>query len=544
MGATGHSYTSVNLEPAFPASYGDGVSRYSQEALSTFVQSEVQTDHSLLSPKSDCSDSSYIEDFYLQKWYTCVVACLPPVFHDITANMPDFPPLRSAILAISASYLAHIESSIVITNAGGRRSRYVPQSKHRYRSLEFYDRGVRELTQLVSTSKLVDIHYVLATSLVFHYFEIDSGSVVGAGGHMESIDNIVMSAYDVLNANLTGQRLLCTWMVLRGVVVSRRLSIGLGLTKLPPFISSNDLDYVMSKAATPYDSIMRLLYTSLSLARIIILDWCVCRGTSFVTPEKKQAAFAGVLDQVFLPESRDCSSSELAAIDEDYWKSLEQQRGKLDEWHSRLHISELPIDSFTSQTADTTAANTISDPQMVPLRFQTHEAAMNYIYYGLAQMLSSRRVLEQIASKDAPSTDFTSLNYPWEHLILRIAAGLDLADCVTKHTFRFGIMAILSTCASWCPHISATKAAERWASQLEVCGLAVEDGIPVAIIKRELSFVSEKKKKGQDMLRIAVLASADTECGELYQSDFQMLSAVCAKDRQTGQLYNDICEIL
>ena len=116
---------------------------------------------------------------------------------------------------------------------------------------------------------------------------------------------------------------------------------------------------------------MRLLCTSISLVRVIILDWCVCRGTSLMTHEKKHAAFAGVLGQVSLPESLDCLSSELAVIDEGYWESLEQQRAKLDEWNSRLHVSELPIDSFTSQTTNTTAADATLDPQVAPFRFQT-----------------------------------------------------------------------------------------------------------------------------------------------------------------------------
>lgn len=541
----GDDVTSVN--PTYAGDSSPGLWGGSPEALSPFGQSEMQMHQFLPSPKRGSSD---VEKFYLEKWYTCVVACLPPVFHDITAGMPDFPPLWSAILAISASYLAHIESSIVITNAGGRRSRYVPQSEHQYRSLEFYDRGVSELKRRVSSSGPADIAYVLATSLILHYFEIDSGSVVGAGGHMESIDNIVTSSYDVLNADLTGQRLLCTWMVLRGDVVSRRLSVGLGLTGLPASISADELDDIMSKAATPYDLIMRLLLRSLSLVRVIILDWCVCRGTSLVTQEEKDAAFASVLAQVLLESRRDCSSSEssaAAAIDHGYWESLEKQRAKLDEWHSRLHVSELPIDdSFTSQTTyDSPATDTTtSDAAHVePLRFQTHEAAMNYMYYGLAQMLSSRRVLEQIASVEAPPAELTSRNYPWEHLILRIAKGLNLADCVAKHTFRPGVMSVLSTCAAYCPHMGVTKMAEQCLSQLEARGLAVEDGIPLTLIKRELNFITGAKKQDQDIFRISVLVSADIESRDIYRSDFHMLSAVCAKDRRTGKLYNDICEI-
>lgn len=512
----------------------------SQEALSTLVQSETQKLQFLLTQKAD---SSYAENSYLSQWYAHVVACLPPIFRDMTADMANFPPLRSAVLAISASYVAHVESSTVTTNVGGRRSRYIPQPEHRYRSLEFYDRGIRELAKLVLTPRPANIHHVLTTSLLFHYFGIDSGSVMGTGGHMESIDNIVFSAYKDLKATLTGQRLLCAWMVQRSLVVSRRISIGIGLPELPSFMSLNDLDSIMSKAATPYDSIMQLLCVSMSNCRVVILDWCACRGTSFMTPEEKHKAFDGILDQVCLPQSRNCSISELAAIDKSYCKSFEEQRAKLDEWHSRLHVSELPIESFTSQTSDIIANDTTLDPHVPPLRFQTHDAAMNYLYYALAQMLSSRRILEGVATTDAPPASFTSRDYPWEYLILRIITGLDLADCVAKHMFMPGVMSILSLCAGWCPHIGVAKASERWISQFEVCGLAIEDGLPLTIRKRELKFILEKKKLDQDVFRVAVLARADTEAGELYQSDFQLLSAVCAKDRRTGKLYNYMCDI-
>lgn len=513
---------------------------HSKETLSTFPQAGTQKHHVRRYLESDLSTT---KSFYLAKWYTSVIACLPPVFRDITANMPDFLPLQSAVLALSASYLAHIESSTAFTNTSRKRSRYIPQFEHRYRSLEFYDTGVRRLAELVLASQPTNFNYVLATSLLFQYFEMDSGLVSGAGGHMESIDNIVLSAYKDLDDNPTGQKLICTWMVLRSLVAGRRLSVGIGIAKLPSFIGSNELDCLKSKAATPYDSIMWLLCKSISLIRVILLDWCVCRGRSFMTPEEKHHAFDCVLTQVGLPQSRDCSASELLAIDDHYWKSLENQRAKLDEWHARLHISELPIDSFTSQTTDTTANGTTLDPQASPLRFHTHQAAMNYVYYALAQMLSSRRAVERLVTAEAPPAAFTSHDYPWENLILRITAGLDPADCVSKHIFNYGIVTMLSMCAAWCPHLSVAKAAMRWLSQLEMCGLAVEDGVPLTIIKRELVFIMEKKKMGQDLFRISALDCADMETGELYQSDCAMLAAVCAKDRRTGELYNEICEI-
>lgn len=153
-------------------------------------------------------------------------------------------------------------------------------------------------------------------------------------------------------------------------------------------------------------------------------------------------------------------------------------------------------------------------------------------------------MLERVASVDAPPATFTSHNYPWEHLILRIAAGVDPTDCVAKHVFKFGIMSILSMCAGICPHQIVTKTAEHWASQLEVCGLAVGDGLPLAIIKRELSFVVEREKEeGPGHVAYCCVYNHRDGDGRAISKRFKLLSAVCAKDRRTGRLYNDICEI-
>jgi hypothetical protein len=152
-------------------------------------------------------------------------------------------------------------------------------------------------------------------------------------------------------------------------------------------------------------------------------------------------------------------------------------------------------------------------------------------------------VVERLVTAEAPPTAFTSLDYPWETLILRIAAGLDFADCVSKHIFRFGIVWILSMCAAWCPHISVAKAAEQWVHRLEMYGLVAEDGVPLTIIKRELSFIMEQKRMNQDLFRISPVDCTQMETRDLYGSTCTMLVAVCAKDRKTGELYNDICEI-
>ncbi|KAH8800308.1 hypothetical protein F5884DRAFT_649369, partial [Xylogone sp. PMI_703] len=488
------------------------------------------------------NNGSFFDDLYFTQWYTYVTAILPPVFRDLTSKMPDFQPFRSAVLAISASYLAHVESSVVYTNYHERKTQYIPQYGHKYRSLEYYGRGVRELMKDVSISDQRDLHHVLATSLLFHYFEMDSGSLIGVVKHMEFIDRMVSTFHKELNSTQTGQKLLSTWMSLRSLVVNRRLSSGVGSKKaLNNADENNRLDCLVFHAVTPYDTVLKVLCDSLLTARTIILDWCVCRGSNLTTEEKRNSAFQGLLEQNSLPKIRPSSTSKLISIDEVYWNFLKQQRTRLDEWHSKLDISELPIDSFTD---DDSSFNTSEELRLgmkiYPLKFYTHETAMNYAYYATAQILSSQRIFERIASTNRLNPLFTWRDYPWEKLLLRITAGLDLADCIYKNTFNIGILSLLCFCAAWCPHFEVVAWIEEWIRRLEEYGVAVEDGMPLNIMKRIINMILKKKQSEQDLLMVSILDSEYAEKGDLYQSDFQILAAVCGKDRRTGKLYHDV----
>lgn len=70
------------------------------------------------------NNPSGLSDYYFSSWHNSIVPLLPPVFRDITTEMPDFQPLQNAVLAISASYVAHVESRIVRTAHPSRKSYY------------------------------------------------------------------------------------------------------------------------------------------------------------------------------------------------------------------------------------------------------------------------------------------------------------------------------------------------------------------------------------------------------------------------------------
>ncbi|KAJ5619342.1 hypothetical protein N7510_003326 [Penicillium lagena] len=483
-----------------------------------------------------------LEEFYFTQWTTSVTPILPPVFADLTVSMPDFLPFRYAVLAVSASHMAHVESSIL----SGESSTYIPERTHRYRSLQYYGRGIRELAKYVDGFPTDTLCYLVATSLLFHYIEMDSGSIAGSVEHIESINRLHCSARSQIELGTTelDKKLLCTWQSLRSLSINKQLTVGSGRIRPLVGIQLQDLASPVGDGATSYDFIAQLLCETFSTSRTIILDWCVCRGTSLATADEKQAAFGALIEHIALPGERNRTPLQLANIDESYCRTIEQQRARLDDWHSQLNISDLPIESFTSTSMEP-IRDTEGELHVEPLRFHTYEAAMNYAYYAAAQLSSSRETFDRITQLEGFELcpTFTRDSFPWESLILRITRGLDLNDCLYKHTFKIGILSLLMLCASLCPHIAVANWANAWIEKLEDHGMAVEDGMPLALIKRIMRLITMMKQQGHDMYRISIVDSDIKEKWEFYRSDSTFQVAICARDRSKRELYNNVVSL-
>lgn len=512
----------------------------------TLISNNVENDTEDLDPDSADralldygTQTDTLEEFYFTQWTTSVTPILPPVFADLTVTIPEFLPFRYAVLAVSASHMAHVESSILSKD----NSTYIPERTHRYRSLQYYGRGIRELAKYVDGFPKDTLCYLVATSLLFHYIEMDSGSIAGAAEHIESINRLHCSARSQIELGTTeiDKKLLCTWQSLRSLSINKQLTVGSGRVRPLAAIQLQDLASPVGDGATSYDSIAQLLCETFSTTRNIILDWCVCRGTSLATPDEKKAAFGALVERIAIPGEPNRTPRQLANIDESYCRTIEHQRVRLDDWHSQLDISDFPIETFTS-TAIEPVRDTEEELHVEPLRFHTYEAAMNYAYYAAAQFSSSRQTFDRMTQLDGFELrpKFTRDRFPWESLILRITCGLDLDDCLYKHTFKIGILSLLMLCASLCPHIAVANWANAWIEKLEDHGMAVEDGMPLALIKRIMRLITGMKQQGHDIYRISIVDSDIKEKWEFYQSDTTFQVAICAKDRLKRELYNNV----
>ena len=523
----------------------DGVSPIQQtdtHHMSTMLDSILASTNDNVyrsSPLTERGGTPLSCELYLAEWYNCVADLLPPVFRDITVDMPELPPLRDAVLAISAAYLAHLESLIVRTTFRTRKTRYIPQKDHQLQSLQFYNRGIQGIRCCLETPRQADPLHLLAALLLFYYFELDSGSFNGGIGHMAVIDKFLASSHKDIDSSLTGRKLLRTWMNLRSLFVNRYLG-GHRSSRPSNNIDAFPLGRVASDEESDYDSITIMMCDSKLVSRRVILDWCVVRGEC--RSVGKGAPVDDILAQMSLPTSREESISQLEAIDDSYTASLEKQQSRLDKWHSRLSLSDLPIDSYAAQRQPSVAHATV-ELDIRPLQFHTFEAAMSYAYYAHAQMLCSHDMLNRLKSPTFVEPACTRADCPWVELILRIAAGLDIADCIYKSTFSTGILTILTTCIVVCPRADVASWIEEWIRKVEDFGVPLENGLPFGLTKRIVRFILNQRRHQRDILLILPLDIEDAEKSDLYHSDFRLQVVACGKDMHTGKLYHETLEI-
>ncbi|KAL2856434.1 hypothetical protein BJY01DRAFT_203386 [Aspergillus pseudoustus] len=497
------------------------------------------TDHTLE------SGSARLDEYYFTQWTTVVSRIFPPVFSEMSRTMPEFMPFRYAILALSASHLAHTESH---RSAGETEqiSMYIPNRNHRYQSLQYYGNGVGELAQYVGAASSDTLCYHVATSILFHHFEMNTGSLSGAVNHLENLIRVHGSSesHRKLESTRMGQQLLIAWRGVHSLIMNKQGTVGTKRARSLAALTPDFLSPAISASATSYESIAQLVVETFMTTRTVIIDWFVSRSQCLTTPDQRHSAFGGLLKELSLPDAGECSRPQLAEKDESYRRTLEQQRIKLDAWHSKLDISELPIESFSSTSLDP-IRETDGNLEVEPLRFRTYEAAMTYAYYAAAQLSSGIMTFDRMADLGTSGLGpgFSRDKFPWESVILRIASGLNPNDCLYKHTFQIGIISFLIICAASCPHVSVVNWINAWIDRLEDHGMAVEDGMPLTLIKRLFRLITTMKRSGHDIYRLSIVDSDIREKWDFYRTDVNFVMAICGKDRIKGMLYNNVVNL-
>lgn len=220
-----------------------------------------------------------------------------------------------------------------------------------------------------------------------------------------------------------------------------------------------------------------------------------------------------------------------------YTLAFTVEAGNLDAWCASLPVSELPAPWVSEPILK---ERTPRELHVESIRFQTHQAAMNFAYYVVARALQCTQPLESLTLNLCP-VDLDTVyeeTESWILLLLRIAAGLDWKDCVQNNVFTIGIVALLLTGALRSRKLAVGVWAQHWLEE-RLTGDAFEEGnFPVFQALEVLRLINRERRAGWDVLALFQTVDDGGGKGKCSSYHSQSLTAlwVYGRCRASGRL--------
>ena len=415
----------------------------------------------LAGPGSYKAGFSWLEDhesLFLHHFHRHVYKPLLLVLGDWFLSLSNEAPVRSALFALSASNLfqmhlfrpiqtSTLHATVTRSDSELTRSCY----KH---AIGYYDNSIQLLGQ--ATADRDDCRLLtLATTLLLSLFEYESGSVGGSFIHMDGADAIVLSSNEMLQQTSTGRLLRQSWANMR----ARRNRL-----KLPFRPLQADL------ARVPRSPVGQLYRHTLQFSsglsnpltdaytlrnRLVIQQYAAAEDINAKDAlENFREWYSDVFEHTYVDvlgiDGRRTALS-MAEVLED----IETTRERLQNWRSSLGEMDMPIIPSTSPLFTMTMSlglegNLMPLLPVVPMTFQTHEAAFEYLRYSTSLVLTSPQVLEAylLATEAQPPQEQCPAVVAH---VLGVIEGLDPAKQVHYDTYESGPLWMFVTLALCVP---------------------------------------------------------------------------------------------
>ncbi len=420
----------------------------------------------------------HLDTKYLIHWQDHVLRALPPVFHELTAMLQEYQAMKNAALAIAACNLGRSlpEAQVERLSEDRLLTSYRPSREHQHHSQGYYILAIRDLANLPASYYVSHAISTLAIMLLFSYIEIGTGSFRGFSMHIHGAEQLISTQLPSLSLDATGRKLLGVWTRLRSYqwCQQRPLSWADFQRSLGLLSSGDAILWVYDMRR---ETIIQIFGESYHLNCISLLVR-VPQSIVHADGEDSGSLFLG---------KEGCADQ------------LRHRRDLLTKWHSMLKLYDLPIESFSTRRFETCAGEE-SELSVEPLRFQCHEAAMNYAYYVSSQILQDVHFLDSVPvdGMNGVSGWMRTIS-PWTLLLLRIAAGLDHRACAQENTYTVGITTLLVTCALRCRSLLIGKWIEGWLGKFRMLSVFEEGCVPTLQALDILRTVNSERAEGRDI---------------------------------------------
>ncbi|KAI1386125.1 uncharacterized protein F4822DRAFT_430998 [Hypoxylon trugodes] len=219
-------------------------------------------------------------------------------------------------------------------------------------------------------------------------------------------------------------------------------------------------------------------------------------------------------------------SSYLSAFLSTQEERLNYQRFSLNQWHDRLSPSDLPIDSYSTSPSDNRWDS--GNLQVDPLRFNSHDAAMNFAYYITARVMQCTEYLTAFQSEHfhAKIGDAYKIVEPWVILLLRLTASINWENCMKLNTYTVGISGLLLACVLRSGNFSIGLWVEDWLDQRYKEGCLEEGSFPIFQILQVLRIINQERKSGRHVYAVCQPTDDGGGVGKFDSYNSQRLASV------------------
>jgi hypothetical protein len=474
------------------------------------------------------------EKLYLHHWRTHLLGTLPTQFAEVENLVDRCLALRPAIIALSACDLARARMDVRRCTIGHETQWLLsPNREHQQYGKRYYNLALHELARMDYSKQ--ESTSLLATLMLFAHIESYVGSFRGAAFHHHGIEHLLSARHGFCGQSVLAGDLVSIWVSLRAQ--NWRFRIPFTVPDFQRSLADLGLDpeQVLNPSAARDETVMVNMLQSWRLSLMILFERYTGRGDmESISSRCCRDYYARLpppgVTQPWRPKE--------PIPDEDYEALLAEQRMGLDRWYAALPPSHLALESLALKSS-------AQDPLQLgqpPLQFNTHQAAMNYIYYVAARIFQSKEGIDEFlapsplslhhsAQPDHPGVDH------WLRLLLRIIGGLDIMACARHSSYSVGILEILHMCHLRLPRCSQIiRSGVHYIIAGYVNNCITHEGSGLVLsFQHVFEEIEEQRGLGRDLFYIIPRFSPDTQRQLIY--DDTKPNVVYGRDKTTGKFF-------
>lgn len=472
--------------------------------------------------------------FYLDMWKKHCIPALHPALGRL-GTRSDLPSIvQDAVLALSACHLSRrIPREKPFDPAETPGLSFKPDPGHQIVSLEVYGSVLISLARCYVDVHTANIDLILTSTVLLAHFELLMGNFRQFGSHsmgattllsyLETAGTIPHLWACELIANWTQAKAHSWWLRLHFSTPDFHLSSKSQACSLW-------LMDVLEKSTDSRAAIMSALCECCRLKSIALLEgW---GAIHFGSKERlsKNYHFGKPVFGPALPYKAAWSAT----------PAVTAQRAFLDRWYKGLATSEQPIEAM-EQSAVTAFYSEWEPLDVRPLRFVSHQAAMNYAYYVVSRLLLSQIAIEDPECRSPNSyVDSIQEANSWAFMLARITAGLNWTDCTRLNTFVIGLSTLFLPCALGPLDIRISLWMQNWLEQRYATDALEEGSFPVLQSLQALRIVHGERRKGRisDVLFSCIEDEGGAGKYGSYNSQNFTSLLVYGHDISTGQAFS------